>query len=120
MMWFETLTGFHESSPQQVRENITVDGETLKSYVNGKVMTCGRLEIPSLSELRERVGSSVNDVGKMKVREGVGNVQSLHEDVSNAGSLFQVASQFNLLEMVSPSVTPEQGVGIYENDRTQG
>jgi hypothetical protein len=31
-----------------------------------------------------------------------------------------VASQFNLLEMVSPSVTPEQGVGIYEKDHTQG
>jgi hypothetical protein len=31
-----------------------------------------------------------------------------------------VASQFNLLEMTSPRVTPEQGVGIYENDPTQG
>jgi hypothetical protein len=31
-----------------------------------------------------------------------------------------VASQFNLLEMVSPRVTPEHGVGIYENDHTQG
>jgi hypothetical protein len=31
-----------------------------------------------------------------------------------------VASQFNLLEMVSPDVTPEHGVGIYENDHTQG
>jgi len=31
-----------------------------------------------------------------------------------------VASQFNLLETVSPSVTPERGVGIYENDCTQG
>ncbi len=41
-------------------------------------------------------------------------------DPSNANALFQVASQFNLLEMVSPSVTPEEGVGIYENDRTQG
>ena len=54
------------------------------------------------------------------MREVVANVQALHADVSNAGSLFQVASQFNLLEMVSPSVTPEQGVGIYENDHTQG
>ena len=41
-------------------------------------------------------------------------------DKSNDGALFQVASQFNLLEMMSESVTPEQGVGIYENDRTQG
>ena len=50
----------------------------------------------------------------------VADVQDLHIDAANAGALFQVASQFNLLEMVSPGVTPEQGVGIYENDRTQG
>lgn len=37
-MWFETLTGFPEESPQQVRENITVDGKALKSHVNGKVL----------------------------------------------------------------------------------
>jgi hypothetical protein len=34
--------------------------------------------------------------------------------------LFQVASQFNLLEMVSPDVTPERGVTRYQHDRTQG
>lgn len=119
-MWFETLTGFPEESPKQVRENFTVDGTTLKSQVNGKVLTCGELETPSLAELRERIHSSKYEVGKLSVREVVANVQHLHTDQSNAGSLFQVASQFNLLEMVSPSVTPERGVGIYENDRTQG
>jgi hypothetical protein len=41
-------------------------------------------------------------------------------DRSNEGGLFQVASQFNLLEMVSPNVTPEEGVGIYQSDHTQG
>ena len=47
------------------------------------------------------------------------NVQDLHGDLNNAGALFQVASQFNLLEMVSPEVSPEHGVGIYENDFTR-
>ncbi len=55
-----------------------------------------------------------------QVRELIADVQQLHIKKTNAGSLFQVASQFNLLEMVSPNVTPEQGVGRYENDRTQG
>ncbi len=119
-MWFEELTGFTEESPQQVRSNITVEGNALKSLVNGKVFVCGELETPSLAELRERVGSSEYQVGRISVREVVANVQHLHTDESNTGSLFQVASQFNLLEMVSPSVTPECGVGIYENDRTQG
>ena len=26
-MWFETLTGFREKSSNQVRENITIDGD---------------------------------------------------------------------------------------------
>lgn len=120
MMWFETLTGFPEVSPPQVRENITVDGQELTSHVNGKVLVCGQLETPTLAELRERVQASGYKSGKISVREVVADVQHLHTDTSNAGALFQVASQFNLLEMASPNVTPEHGVGIYEHDYTQG
>lgn len=54
------------------------------------------------------------------VREVVADVQSLHCDAANAVAMFQVASQFNLLEMTSPDVIPEDGVGIYERDFTQG
>ena len=120
MTWFETLTGFPEESPQQVRENITVNGQTLTSHGNGKVLVHGQLETPTLAELRERVRASGHKSGEISVREVVANVQHLHTNVANTGSLFQVASQFNLLEMVSPEVTPERGVGIYEHDRTQG
>jgi hypothetical protein len=56
----------------------------------------------------------------LEVGEWVGDVTQLHRDPANANSVFQVASQFNLLEMVGPEVTPERGVGRYENDRTQG
>jgi hypothetical protein len=120
MTWFETLTGFREQSPSQVRQNITVEGETLVSQMNGKVMVYGRLETPSLAELRERVKAGGQGGGRLTVREVVADVQALHTDPANAGALFQVASQFNLLEMVSPRVTPEHGVGVYEHDRTQG
>ena len=119
-MWFETLTGFHEQSPEQVRNNISVDAEVMKSYVNGKEFVYGILEIPTLAELRNRVHSSEIHAEELSVREVIANVQHLHASESNAGSLFQVASQFNLLEMVSPDVTPEQGVGGYEYDLTQG
>jgi len=120
MLWFETLTGFPEESPQQARAHITVDGKVLKSHINGKAMVCGQLETPTLAELRERVHASGHKEGKISVREVIADVQQLHTNASSAGSLFQVASQFNLLEMVSPGVTPEDGVGIYEHDRTQG
>lgn len=39
---------------------------------------------------------------------------------SNAGAVFQVASQFNCLEMVGPGSRPEDGVTIYSKDHTQG
>ena len=119
-MWFETLTGFSEESPEQVRKNMSVDGKILKSHINGKEYVCGLLETPSLAELRDRVRSVESQTGDICVREVMADVQQTHIDESNADSLFQVASQFNLLEMVSSSVTPEQGVDRYESDRTQG
>jgi hypothetical protein len=118
MTWFEKLTGFKETTPQQVRERIAADGETLR--VNGKTLRCGRLETPSLADLRRRLGAQSAGSDAVTVREVVGDVQALHLDGANAGALFQVASQFNLLEMASPQVTPEQGVGGYEHDHTQG
>lgn len=44
----------------------------------------------------------------------------MHKSPENAGALFQVASQFNMLEMTGPEVTPEHGVTIYQYDGTQG
>lgn len=120
MTWFEKLTGFPEKSPAFVRENLRIDGNRLLSEVNGRTMIWGRLETPSLTELREQVRSLGCRRSKTTVREIVADVEELHKDRSNKNALFQVASQFNLLEMVSPHVTPEEGVGIYEHDRTQG
>lgn len=119
-MWFEALTGFVEESPAQVRANMVVEGNKLTSIVNGKTWNYGHLETPTLAELRARTAALPADTGQLSVREVVGNVKHFHQDAANAGAFFQVASQFNLLEMASPSATPEKGVGIYENDPTQG
>ncbi len=127
MTWFEKLTGFREESPTQLRANLVVEGNLLVSRFNGARFVFGELEIPSLAELRQQV-AAVRDADSTLVRQGkpilvrevVADVQRLHADEANAGALFQVASQFNLLEMVSPARTPEEGVGIYEFDATQG
>jgi hypothetical protein len=44
----------------------------------------------------------------------------MHRSAENVRALFQVASQFNLLEMNHYAVTPEHGVTGYEQDHTQG
>lgn len=119
-MWFAELTGFEEVSPEQVRQNICLDGSWMASKVNQRQMHWGRLEVVSLAELRARVAATCKSTGALRLSEVVANVQHLHRDPENAGALFQVASQFNLLEMVSPGVKPEHGVDIYEDDLTQG
>ena len=57
---------------------------------------------------------------RITYREINADVKKLHANPSLAGSLFQVASQFNSLEMVNPNYKPEKGITIYEHDRTQG
>jgi hypothetical protein len=120
LTWFRKMTGVEETSPQAVREMIQVTGSQLVSLANNSSYQFGRLEIPTLAELRERIRDVETSHAQITVREVVADVQKLHVETSNAGALFQVASQFNLLEMVSPERTPEDGIGIYEHDRTQG
>lgn len=120
MTWFERLTGCAETSPDQVRTDLELDGATLRSRRTGQSWRHGDLETPTLATLRERAARATRTPRPLSVREVVANVQQLHADERHARALFQVASQFNLLEMVSPDVTPERGVGIYEHDRTQG
>jgi len=120
-MWFEQLMGFAEETPEQVRQNIEFQGNTLTSRINGQTYHCGTLEVPSLTELRNQAeGLLGKKKGRLQAREVIGNVQDFHKEPENAHALFQAASQFNLLEMASPHATPEEGVGIYEFDRTQG
>ena len=120
MSWFERLTGIEERSPEHVRSQLDLEGETLISRANGQRWQAGRLETPSLGELRERVGQLDLPTGRLQVAEVVADARELHADPDNANALFQVASQFNLLEMIGPDRTPEHGIGIYEHDRTQG
>lgn len=121
MNWFETIAGCSEKSVEFVHEQLSVDGEWLRSSGNGGEWRCGTLEVPSLAELRERAGNLETPAGlRTSIREVVADVQQLHRDPASVGALFQVASQFNLLEMISPDVCPEDGVGRYERDFTQG
>jgi protein-tyrosine phosphatase len=120
MDWFEQLTGFRETSYEDTRAKLEVEGRLLCSKVNGKSYGVGELELVSLQALRERVKSADRPSGRIKVGIVMGDVRRMHQAPEYAGALFQVASQFNLLEMTSYSVTPEQGVTRYESDRTQG
>lgn len=116
--WFEELTGITNESPARVYECLSFEGGMLLSNLNGWRAQAGTLTLPSLGELRAAV--PIAEDGPLTLQEVVADIQRLHMRPENEGALFQVASQFNLLEMVHPSVTPEMGVGRYERDQTQG
>lgn len=123
-MWFKHLTGFTEQGAAQVQQMLSLENGVLTSRANGKVFQVGNLVTPTLADLKAEAAavmqSSAFNTKPISVQEVIADVQSLHADPKNAGALFQVASQFNLLEMIHPDVTPDMGVTGYENDRTQG
>jgi hypothetical protein len=120
MNWFYDLTGFDEEGYEETKAKLRLDGETLSSLVNGRSFGAGNLEVTSLRELRNALSSARGWEGTLEGAVMFGDVRELHRDPALKGALFQVASQFNLLEMAAPSVTPEDGVGRYEYDPTQG
>lgn len=110
--WFSRLTGFAERSWMETQAQLVVEGQALRSLVNGRSFAIGTLDTPSLADLRARAldtgagGSS----GRLRVSAITADVTALQRDAANHGAVFQVASQFNLLEMTGPDVTPENGV----------
>lgn len=118
--WFEKLTGFIETDYASTRAKLKVRSGKLISLVNDMTYNTGLLELASLSDLRNQVRLAHAVSGRLRVSLISGDVREMHWHRAFAGALFQVASQFNLLEMIGPNKTPEDGVTIYQNDGTQG
>lgn len=116
--WFERLTGFREDGYDSTRSRLRVEADELVSTVNGARYGIGNLAMPTLAELRLQV--DVPGERRSTVRCVTGDVRAMHAEPACERALFQVASQFNLLEMTGPSVTPEHGVTRYASDHTQG
>lgn len=115
--------GFEETSIENVKNKISIDGTVITSKVNNRSYECGLMETPSLTELKERcvgIDELLLTSGEIVVSELIGDIQNLHCNPKNKNALFQAASQFNLLEMTGPQKTPELGVNIYDYDYTQG
>lgn len=120
MDWFERITGFLEMDYAKTQGQLEVSDGRLRSVMTGRSYGIGNLELVSLQSLRERVIGVADLPGRLKISIVRGNVREMHSAPENNGALFQVASQFNLLEMTSPRITPEAGVTCYQYDGTQG
>ena len=119
--WFEALFGFSERGYHDTQAQFDVVGRVLRSRANGRSYVIGTLTTPSVREVREEARAAVDELrGRLRVSVATGDVRRMHADPDNRGALFQVASQFNLLEMTGPEVSPEDGITRYASDRTQG
>lgn len=122
MDWFESLMGFREKGYAATQNLLELDGDRLRSTVNGAEYGIGTLELVSLAELRARagIGDGTPRFGRLKAEIMRTDARAVHIEPRHAGAVMQVASQFNLLEMVGPTITPEAGVTVYKMDPTQG
>ena len=119
MDWFEKLTGFTEKSYTETKENLYIKDNKLYSKINHKCYDIGEFKIISLKDLRSQTKRN-NTNNKNKVEVIRADVKDLLCDKKNHNAVFQVASQFNCLEMINENITPERGVTRYAYDLTQG
>ena len=147
--WFEQTFGFEERrySYENVRKQFTLEkNETiLVSLANGRRFNIGKFDTPSIEQLDallksklpeggptfikvddsgsgtagEPVSGSVS-VSGLAFQHVIADIRALIRDPQNANAVFQAASQFNCLEMISPQVTPDAGITNYIRDLTQG
>ena len=119
MDWFEALTGFPEGDYAETQARLSVVDGRLRSDATRRSYGVGTLELPSLAKLRARAHAIVLP-GRLRLSIVQGDVRNMHRLPENRDALFQVASQFNMLEMVHEGITPEDGVTGYAQDGTQG
>ena len=119
MTWFARITGFSEKAYGETQARLRVENGRLIPEGGGPGHAVGELELVPLDALRARA-RDVTVPGRLTLGIVEGDVRRMHIEPENAGAVFQVASQFNLLEMTGPTVTPEHGVTGYAHDHTQG
>ena len=119
MVWFEKPTGFRELDYDSTRANSKSMARDCNRWSSERPMASAssrfcRSRICAIEQ--ERCAIDRTAQGPCVV----GDVRAMHQMPENAGAVFQVASQFNFLEMIGPNLTPEHGVTRYQYDRTQG
>lgn len=119
MDWFERITGFKETDYGTTQSRLSVENGCLVSTHSQERWPIGQLETPTLADLEYRASFEDPCAEPASFQCIAGDVRKLHL-TAPVGAMFQVASQFNLLEMIGPDVTPEHGVTRYQHDATQG
>ena len=76
--------------------------------------------LKTASENTSAVASAADPTNNLKYYMMTSPAHTVHTTPGYHDSIFQVASQFNALEMLTPTQTPQKGITIYHADNTQG
>jgi hypothetical protein len=124
--WFRKAFGIGEDlRPGEIQNEFQHDvvSGILKCVPSGKILQSGHFATKSLENLKvaaRKIYKNTHNAPHKTVDVVVGNVQDLLRNPEYNHATFQVASQFNCLEMIASNIDPSYGISIYEHDRTQG
>ena len=125
--FFTRVFGFKEVSYEETATEFLrlISGDRQNFDFGDRKIGVGQLSTPTLSESKEEFERLLKEFNSYKrvyggnIAENIsGDVGKMHLD--NNGATIQAASQFNLLEHVSPNKGPNAGITCYIHDRTQG
>lgn len=117
--WFYKTFQFHEMKPFEKTKRAFQQLLTKDNKING--IDAGKFTTYANSLVWYYTHQYTRKAKKATIRfeNIVGSAIDIHH-ICHQGDTIQVASQLNCLEMTDPSKTREDGITIYEYDKTQG
>jgi hypothetical protein len=117
--WFYKTFHFHELKPFEKTKKVFQQLLTKDNKING--IDVGKFTTYANSLVWYYTHQYTRKAKKATIRfeNIVGSAIDIH-NICREGDTIQVASQLNCLEMIDPSKTREDGITIYEYDKTQG
>lgn len=133
--WFNTYFGVDETQTPikegefkayEIINNVEkslIDLENISFKINNKSFAVGDfscLPLPALKKKTQKL-EAYNNSTKLTYEYIYGDISDIiHRITENDIVVVQAASQFNLLEMRAPEITPADGITNYIQDNTQG
>ena len=128
MAWFTQLFGFKETvggaaAWESTRNKFLYNAKSgvLSAVGDGATYQAGTFYTPSLAQLRAEAAAvlSSRPPGPTTLTWGITS-GVLGEHALHPGATFLAASGLNSLEFTSARQTPQDGISVYEHDKTQG
>lgn len=103
----------------EIQQSVDYNWETGRLSTNRGKWNAGFLVSPSVQSIMDSVHTLPKTGQPVVVVVQGKDASDLHMECNDYETI-QAASQFNALEMVSPEITPLDGIEIYAHDNTQG